>query len=120
MVEREKDWWLERLGREPDVSLGAGNPPCPHLNFAAQVSVNRIVADGEEPERVTGYLAEVKIQCADCGRNMQFLGLPAGIDTGGAAVSVDGLEARLGLVPQGDALSTLDRIGATFRPERKH
>lgn len=91
---------------------------CPHLNFTAQVGVHRLTAEGEEPERVTGYMAEVKIQCADCGRNMQFLGLEAGIDTGGAAVSVDGLEARLGLVPQGQALSTLDRIGAILRPER--
>ena len=90
--------------------------PCEHLNFAANVAVNRLTKGDGGP--VTSYLADVRIHCADCGRAMQFLGLPAGIDTGGASLSVDGLEARLGLCPQGQALSTLDRIGAQFRPER--
>lgn len=91
---------------------------CEHLNFAAQVNVIRLTAE-DEPQRLTGFLAEVRINCDVCGRAMQFRGLPAGIDTGGACVSVDGLEARLGLVPQGEEHSFLDRIGAVFQPPKR-
>lgn len=84
---------------------------CAHFNFAAQVNVGRLTnRDGE----VTQFVADVTIHCADCGRKMQFLGLPAGMDTQGATMSVDGLEAHLALCPQGSELSPLDRIAAHF------
>ena len=86
---------------------------CEHLEFAATVNVHRLTDGDDGP--VTGFLAEVRISCQACGRKMQFRGLPAGIDTGGACVSVDGLEARLGIAPQFDELSYLDRIAAVFR-----
>lgn len=89
---------------------------CQHPEFAAQINVIRLT--GEDGETLTGFLAEVRIECAACGRNMQFRGLPAGIHTGGACVSVDGLEARLGLVPQGEEQSFLDTIGAVFVPDK--
>lgn len=91
---------------------------CEHQNFVANVAVGRLTKDEDGP--VTGYVADVRIECADCGRKMQFLGLPTGYDTGAACVSVDGLEARLALCPQGQDLSTLDRIGFQFRPEATH
>ena len=84
---------------------------CEHHNFAASVAVGRLTnRDGV----VSNFTAEVTVHCADCGRKMQFLGLPAGVDTQGATVSVDGLEARLALSPQGEVLSPLDRIAARF------
>jgi hypothetical protein len=84
---------------------------CKHERFAANVHVGRLTnAAGE----VTQFVAEIKIKCADCNRQMQFVGLPAGFDTQGACVSVDGLEARLALCPQGEALSLLDHISAKF------
>ena len=47
------------------------------------------------------FLAEVRIRCADCGLPFQFLSLPLGLHLGGAAMSVDGQEARLAVVPVG-------------------
>lgn len=91
---------------------------CEHHNFAATVAVGRLTKSEDGP--ATSYVADVRIECADCGRKMQFMGLPAGYDTGAACVSVDGLEARLALCPQGQDISTLDRIGFQFQPEARH
>lgn len=42
-----------------------------------------------------GFMAEIRISCGDCGKAFQFLGLQPGLDTQGARVSVDGLEANI-------------------------
>lgn len=63
---------------------------CEHHNFSAQVNVNRLEESGR-------FNADVRIQCAECGEPFRFLGLPAGIDLNGAAVSVCGTEARLAI-----------------------
>jgi hypothetical protein len=47
------------------------------------------------------FLAEIRIKCADCGLPFQFLNLPLGLHMGGSAMSVDGQEARLAIVPVG-------------------
>lgn len=91
---------------------------CEHMNFAASIGVGRLTKTDGGP--VTGYMADIKIHCTDCGRQFQFLGLKPGIDTAGAAVSIDGLEAHIALCPQGEQLSALDRIAVNFAPERKH
>ncbi|WP_296294963.1 hypothetical protein [Rheinheimera sp.] len=41
---------------------------------------------------------------------MQFKGLPAGYNAEGAAVSIDGLELRIGICPQGDQPSPLHQM----------
>lgn len=81
---------------------------CLHENFAAQVDVNRIAGkDGA----VAGFQADVRIQCAVCGKPFQFLGLKPGLDYRGAAISPDGLEARLGIVPEGEQPSPMELLG---------
>ena len=92
---------------------------CQHLNFSARVAVNRLT---DEAGTVTGYMAEIRINCAECQRAFQFLGLDPGVDTHGARVSVDGLEAAIALCPQGEQPSALDRISVNFRvpDDRKH
>lgn len=91
---------------------------CEHHNFAATVGVARLAKNEGGP--ITGYMADITVKCADCGRPFQFLGLEPGIDTGGARVSIDGLEAHIALCPQGQELSALDRIAVNFPTERKH
>ena len=54
------------------------------------------------------FTAEVRIVCADCGLPFQFLGLPLGLDMEGAAMSADGLEARLAIAPMGTVPQPLD------------
>ena len=90
---------------------------CEHHIFAATVGVGRLA---NEQGEITAFTAEVRIACSDCGRKMQFVGLPAGVDTQGATMSVDGLEARLAICPQGQAVSPVDRIAAHFRPGVVH
>lgn len=83
---------------------------CSHLNFSASVDVSRL-------EDVGRFTADVRIRCDDCGCPMRFIGLPAGVDLNGAAVSVDGTEARLAIAPKGEVVSELEGtpVGFTVR-----
>lgn len=91
---------------------------CDHQNFTAQISVGR-VTDGELGS-VVRHTVEVMVQCVECGVPLQFVGLPVGIDTHSPTMGPDGLEARLVAVVQGQELSLIDRITATFAdPTRK-
>lgn len=76
-------------------------PTCKHASFTAHVDVTRIV----ESNRL---YADVKVQCAGCGLPMRFIGLPAGVDVNGAAVSADACEARLAMAPKGEVIPPLD------------
>lgn len=98
-LERSKEWWMERIAKEP----------CAHMNFKADVRVGRHLDDATETH-VIGYSAEIHIECAECHKPFQFLGLPMGVDTHGARVSVDGLEARIAISPQGVQPSPINRM----------
>lgn len=91
---------------------------CEHLNFAAAVGVGRLTKGEDGP--VTSFMADITIKCADCGRQFQFLGLEPGVDTAGARVSVDGIEAHIAICPQGQEPSALDRIAVNFPTQRRH
>ena len=65
---------------------------CSHEHFEAQVTVNRL----EDTDR---FAADVTVKCIDCDTPFCFLGLPAGLNLDGAAVSVDRTEARLAIAP---------------------
>lgn len=68
--------------------------PCKHLNFDADVRIARMEDTGR-------FVAEIRIKCLDCGVPMQFMGLEPGFNFDGATVSLDGLEANIGIHPQG-------------------
>jgi hypothetical protein len=74
---------------------------CQHKDFAATVDVYRLEDSGR-------FSADVRITCTECGTPFRFIGLPAGLDLNGAAVSVDGCEARLAIAPKGDVVTPLD------------
>ena len=78
------------------------------MNFAARVNVFRL--SDKEGGPINGYLAEITVSCAECGLPFQFLGLEPGVDTHGARVGIDGLEARIALSPQGARPSPLQRM----------
>lgn len=85
---------------------------CEHLDFEAAVDVGRLTnAEG----RIANYTAEVRVHCRKCKRRFQFLGLQPGVDLQGARMSIDGLEARLAICPQGEQPSPLDNIAVNFR-----
>lgn len=81
---------------------------CEHMNFAVKVGVARLAHTEGGP--VTGFMAEITVQCAECGKPFQFLGLQPGVDTQGARVSIDGLEARIAILPDGVRPSSLQRM----------
>lgn len=84
---------------------------CEHKEFAAQVAVNRIEDTGR-------FSADIRIQCVECGEPFRFLGLPCGVDPNGAAVSVDGTEARLAIGTDETIANILDgdcALGFTVR-----
>lgn len=67
---------------------------CKHEQFSANVAVARLEDSGR-------FNAEITVKCADCGVPFQFLGLQPGLNLNGATVSIDGLEARIAISPQG-------------------
>ena len=77
---------------------------CKHMNFHAQVNVHRF---DDLPDKAMAHLT---IKCTECGTPFQFRGLPAGLHMDGAAVSFDGLEARLAIVPQGSEPTALTSL----------
>ena len=76
---------------------------CEHKDFRAKVGVARL-------EDTKQFMAEITISCADCGLPFQFLGLEPGLDTHGARMSLDGLEANIAIVPQGAVPNPLQRM----------
>lgn len=81
---------------------------CKHMQFDAKVAVARLEDSGR-------FMAEVRINCRECGLPFEFQGLPAGLNLNGASVSVDHLEANLAITPQGSKPTTLDMIGYAIK-----
>lgn len=77
---------------------------CTHPGFDAIVTVNRLGDAGR-------FQADVRVQCGACGTPFRFIGLPAGVDLNGAAVSVDGTEGRFAIAPKGEVVTPLDGVG---------
>lgn len=59
-------------------------------------------------EDTNRWQADIRITCADCGTPFRFIGLPAGLDMNGAAVSVDGQEGRFSVAPKGQVVTPLE------------
>lgn len=76
---------------------------CKHKSFDANVRVARIEDKGR-------FMAEIRINCRDCLVPMQFMGLEPGLNFDGATVSLDGLEANIGIHPQGQRPNPLQKL----------
>jgi hypothetical protein len=62
---------------------------CRHEEFGAFIEVVRLEDSGL-------FQANIRIECADCGDSMVFPDeIPIGVDLGGIARSVDGVELRV-------------------------
>lgn len=85
---------IDRLNGKPVNFAEMNLATCKHENFSADVAVARLSDVGK-------FVSDIKIHCADCGIPMQFKGVAAGYNADGAAVSIDGLELRIGICPQG-------------------
>lgn len=67
---------------------------CLHLNFCASVDVNRLT-ENEGDEIPTGYSADIKITCNDCGLPFHFIGVDHGLSKSKPTVAVGGCELRV-------------------------
>ena len=64
-------------------------------------------------------MLDVQVKCTDCGLPFRFIGLPAGLDLNGAAVSADAQEARLAIAPKGAVISVIEDAPMGFSIRRK-
>lgn len=69
-------------------------PTCPHPSFRADVSVNRI-------EDVGRFSADIRITCEGCKEPFRFLGVDPGVSFRVPRVSIDGLQLRAPIEPEG-------------------
>jgi hypothetical protein len=83
------------------------------MGFRVNADVARLT---DQAGAITGFSVELRIECAECSTKFQFLGLEPGVDTQGARVSIDGLEARLAVSPEGERPSPLARLIANIAP----
>lgn len=81
---------------------------CEHMDFNASVAVGRILDD--ETKKLSRFTADIRVECAECGQKFRFLGLQPGYDPQGARCSLDGLEARIAITPEGMKASPLQQI----------
>lgn len=65
---------------------------CEHKEFEAECDVNRLTE--KEGGKVSGYVADIRIRCAECGARMQFVGVAQGLSYQRPMASADGLELR--------------------------
>lgn len=72
-------------------------PKCEHPEFSAMVRVGRLSKDDGGP--ITGYTADVKVECAKCRLPFRFIGLTAGNHYAEPRVSMDGTELRAPIEP---------------------
>lgn len=73
--------------------------PCPHENFSAAVEVSRLTGSEESSAPVTGYAADIKVWCGDCGEPFRWIGVQAGLDPRRPMCSADETELRAPLRP---------------------
>jgi hypothetical protein len=74
--------------------------PCEHLEFHVDAAVQRVgMNDPGQHGRVRAFMAEVHINCGQCGEAFRFMGVPAGMSYAAPAVSVDETEIRLPMRP---------------------
>ncbi|GAA3173144.1 hypothetical protein [Nonomuraea salmonea] len=74
-------------------------PGCEHLDFAAQVGINRLTK--EEGGPVTAYSADIEVRCAACGVRFEWMGLECGMLPDRPMVDVSGTMMAAPLRPVG-------------------
>ncbi len=73
--------------------------PCEHLDFAAEVAVNRIGTAETADGMPSAYMADVRVKCADCGEPFRWVGVQGGLSFSKPMVSVDEAELHAPLRP---------------------
>lgn len=77
---------------------------CQHESFTASVDVYRFEDTGK-------FMADVRVNCAQCQLPMRFIGAPAGVNFSQPMVSIDGTELHAPIEPEDEKLL---HSGASF------
>ncbi len=70
---------------------------CQHQKFQCDARIGRLSDTDDGP--ITGYTANIKVTCSDCGLPFRFIGIAAGNHYAEPRVSLDGTELRAPLEP---------------------
>lgn len=90
---------------------------CHHDNFFAKVDVQRLLKNESDAD-ASAFVAEIKINCSDCGLRFEFLGVPMGYQPGATRCSPDGLELRAALKPKGVTLDQAGMVGFNIKVQQ--
>lgn len=83
------------------------DPLCRHEEFAATVGCNRITKPDASPNaRPYLFTAQIRVQCAQCGGDFMFDGLPWAISLTKPCLNVAGTQATLPMKPWDGKLSS--------------
>lgn len=72
---------------------------CKHEQFGCECKIQRME---DRAGSVGEFILEVTAKCVQCDEPFRMLGLPAGLSFTRPMVSIDGLELRIPIEPQGD------------------
>lgn len=75
---------------------------CLHTRFGGATKVNYL-------DDVGRWIAEITIECEQCGEKFRWSGVPSGFDVLRPMSSIDGLELRAPIEPQGDKVMLASR-----------
>lgn len=78
---------------------------CEHMNFVADIEVNRLTEVEGGPAK--GFSADISVKCGDCKLPFSFLGVPFGMETTRPTSGVDGTELRAPIQP---GLNTKEQV----------
>lgn len=92
---------------------------CEHRQFKAVVCVNRLQIS-ETDQRIGGYSADIRIECADCQLPFEFVGIPCGYLHDRPAASWNFQELRTPIIPRGERLPEMQRLGFLVKPPTKN
>ncbi len=73
---------------------------CTHEDFSAFANIVRLT-DEHDKSIVKGYTAEVRINCIQCGKPFEFIGVDAGMMSTKPMCSLDAQELRAPIQPKG-------------------
>lgn len=81
------------------MTISNPDRPCMHLEFVANVAVNRISEAETSDGYPLAYSADITVTCAGCDEKFRWVGLSAGLSPDGPTVSPDETELRAPLRP---------------------
>jgi len=70
---------------------------CEHKDFRGDIKVARLTSEGSTA--ITGFFADIRINCAECGQPFEFVGIPGGFSFYEPRLSVDSTELRAPIKP---------------------